>query len=129
MSDANRRKNRMCRNIIIISFLFMLTSLPTASIQGKTIKYLLSFSLGQLIVTLCNSLTFTYQASNFLMHYLVNRKFATAVKVLFFGVENISQLENTGLTLQNLSLEAQKSRKGSKRSQIAASKRSQIAHR
>ena len=75
------RKDKMCINIILISSMFMISSLPTASIQGSTFKYLITFELGQFIITLCNSLAFTYQASNFLMHFCVNKKFSDAVKV------------------------------------------------
>lgn len=86
------RKNRMCQNIIIISFLFMISSLPTASIQGSTFKYLVTFELGQLIITVCNSIAFTYQASNFIMHFCINKKFSDAVKV-FFGIKEQKRLD------------------------------------
>ncbi len=81
--SADKKQIRMGMTIIIISFLFCVFTLPTASIQGSTLVYLLSFNLGQLIVSLCNMTAFTYQALNFVMLYATNSQFSQEFKTMF----------------------------------------------
>ena len=75
LTGQNRKLQKMGITIISISFLFMIFSLPTASIQGETLSYLFSFDLGQLIVLICNAFAYTFQASNLLMLSFTNKKF------------------------------------------------------
>ena len=75
LTGQNRKLQRMGITIISISFLFMIFSLPTASIQGQTLSYLFSFDLGQLIVLICNAFAYTFQASNLIMLSFTNKKF------------------------------------------------------
>ena len=83
MSNQSKKQNKMGITIIIISIVFMVFSLPTASIQGELLSYLLSFDLGLLIITICNSLSFTYQASNFFLLLLTNQAFKREFNILF----------------------------------------------
>lgn len=81
--SADKKQVKMGMTIIIISFLFCLFTLPTASIQGSTLVYLLSFNLGQLIVSICNLFAFTYQSSNFIMLFATNSQFSQEFKKIF----------------------------------------------
>jgi hypothetical protein len=83
MSKICRKQQKMCRTIIIISFLFMIFTLPTASIQGEVYVYLNSFDVGKLIILLCNSTAYTYQASTFLLLYLTNNIFSKEAALYF----------------------------------------------
>ncbi len=98
MNRDVKRQRRMAFTVISVSFLFIFCSLPTASIQGETIGYLLSFDLGQLIVTCCNSIVFTYQACNFFNLFLTNRKFRLTVKK-FLSLSNAESVTITNNTL------------------------------
>ena len=75
MADRSGKQTRMVVTIVTISVLFMAFTLPTASIQGSTLIYLLSFDFGQIIISVCNLFAFTFQASNFIMLSLTNRQF------------------------------------------------------
>ena len=82
-SSADRKQFKMATTIIIISVLFVLFTLPTASIQGSTLVYLLGFNAGQLVVAFCNMFAYTYMASNFLMLAATNSQFEQEVKLVF----------------------------------------------
>lgn len=82
-SVADKKQIKMAMTIIIISLLFCLFTLPTASIQGSTLVYLLGFNFGQLVVAFCNMFAYTYQAINFIMLTATNSQFEQELKVVF----------------------------------------------
>ena len=103
ISQSVKRQRKMAFTVLSVSFLFIITSLPTASIQGETIGYLLSFDLGQLIVTCCNSIVFTYQASNFWILSATNGKFRMRVKkMLCFSKTDNSIFTNSNFNSNTL---------------------------
>ena len=77
LNQSLSKQRKMAFTVLSISFLFIICVLPTSSIQGS-IGYLLSFEVGQLIVACCNSLVFTYQASNFWILSFTNARFLSA---------------------------------------------------
>ena len=79
-TNRNGKHTRMVVTIVTISTLFMAFTLPTASIQGSTLVYLLSFDWGQIIISVCNVFAFTFQASNIIMLSLTNRQFFKELK-------------------------------------------------
>ncbi len=83
LNKSNKKQQKMGITIITVSFVFMLFTLPTASIQGKVYGYLISFDLGKLIILLCNAFTFTYQSSSFILYYITNSVFRKEVKNFF----------------------------------------------
>ena len=66
--------------------------------QGETLVHLLSYDMGLLIVSICNALAFTYQATNFLMHYIINRKFSNKINQMICGKKNEKRM-NTNATI------------------------------
>ena len=100
-TSAERKKIRMGMTIIIISVLFCLCTLPTASIQGSTLNYLLTLDYGVVIIHFCNMFAFTFQASHFLMLYLTNSQFSNEFKAMCNTKTN-SEIGVTGTNTMNL---------------------------
>ena len=78
-----KKKNKTTRTIVIITFLFILFSLPTASIQGNGYNLLNRTIIGKIIVHFFNLFSFFYQGLNFLMLYFTNKKFKREYKALY----------------------------------------------
>ena len=82
-SSSNNKETKLIKTIIAVTILFIVFTLPTASIQGKVYTFLYSTELGQLCILLCNSFTFTYQGNNLLLLYLTNKQFVKEIKSIF----------------------------------------------
>ena len=76
-----RKHIRMGMTIVIISFLFCIFTLPTASIQVP-FTTMIAYDTGQLILSICNVFSFTYHASNFLMLFFTNTQFSKEFKTV-----------------------------------------------
>ena len=79
----SKKQNKITRTIVIITFLYIVFSLPTASIQGEVYALLDSTIIGRFFITLFNFLSFFYQASNFFLLFLTNKQFSKEVRNIF----------------------------------------------
>ena len=92
--SASRRneQKRMTYSIMTMTLMFMASTLPTASIQGKTFKFFLTYPLGEFWVQFCNFFTFTFQASTFPILYFTNTQIQKEFKSIFCGFQNSSEM-------------------------------------
>ena len=82
-----RRKREMTKTILIITFLFALTSLPSNVAIGFFNEELISLRiLGQLLYNIFIGIQMTYPAFNLFILYFSNKLFAQAVKSIIFRV-------------------------------------------
>ncbi len=96
-TSAEKQKIRMGITIIIMSVFFCLCTLPTASIQGSTLNFLLTLDYGTVIIHFCNMFAFTFQAAHFVMLYLTNSQFSNEFKTMCKAKIN----SETGVTVTN----------------------------
>ena len=104
LTTSNNKEIKMSITVITITILFILFTLPTASIQYNIVyKNLYSTELGQLCILLCNAVTYTYQASNFIILYLSNNQFSMELKSIIYRnkVSNSSIKTSTVITIHH----------------------------
>ena len=86
LTTTNNKEFKISITVITITIPFIVFTLPTASIQCNTVyKNLYSTELGQLCILFCNVVTYTYQASNFIILYLTNKQFSMELKSITYG--------------------------------------------
>jgi hypothetical protein len=92
----------MSISVIVITLLFIVFTLPTASVQGNVLISLLNSDYGQFILQILNCLTFTYQASNYLMLYVSNKRFKQESRnILGFLTGNKNQMNSISMNRIN----------------------------
>ena len=82
-TTSKNKEIKMSISVIAITILFIVCTLPTASISFVYEK-LYSTDYGQLCILLCNILTYTYQASNLIILYLTNKQFSVELKSIIY---------------------------------------------
>jgi hypothetical protein len=95
----------MSVSVILITLLFILFTLPTASVQGNVLIFLLNNDYGQFILQILNCLTFTFQASNYIMLYASNRKFRQEARNIFWLGRKMQKNAISMNTINNLTIE------------------------
>ena len=79
-----RRKREMTKTILIITFLFALTSLPSSVAIGYFNDQLSVFNEGQLLYNILIGIQMTYPAFNLFILYFSNKLFVQNVKSIIF---------------------------------------------
>lgn len=76
---SRKRKTEMTRTIIIVTFLFVVLSVPSAF---ATFYYnqLVVLDIGPMLITLLDDIQFSFPAFNFIILYFTNKLFAQEVK-------------------------------------------------
>ncbi len=101
-SNVSRKRKseqrRMTHSVITITLLFMASTLPTASIQGQTLKFFLTYALGEFWVLFCNFFTFSFQASTFPILYLTNSQIKAEFKKIISRKKVFSETIGTDQT-------------------------------
>lgn len=77
-----KRKAQMTKTILLITFIYIFTSLPGILQTGYFYTTIIVLESGQMIVSLINAIQFSYPAFNFFILYFTNRLFANEVKRL-----------------------------------------------
>ncbi len=97
----------MSISVIVITLLFIVFTLPTASVQGNVLISLLNNDYGQFVLQILNCLTFTYQASNYIMLYISNKKFKQEARNIFaFLLGSKNQMNAISMnTLNSITIE------------------------
>lgn len=101
-----KRKTQMTRMIILITFLYIMTSLPNTIVTGYLYNTVVRLDVGQLIINLINGIHFSYPAFNFFILFFSNKLFAEEVKFMFCRgnrnrVFSVSRSNTKGSTLNN----------------------------
>ena len=78
----------MTKTILIITFLFALTSLPSNVAIGYFYDELVDISEGQLIHNIVVGIQMTYPAFNLFILYFSNKLFAQNVKSIIFRAQS-----------------------------------------
>jgi Na+/H+ antiporter NhaC len=103
------KKAEMTRTIILITFLYILLTLPGAIIAGYFYNTLIVSDIGSIFIILSSNIQFIYQAFNFFILYFTNKLFAKEVRRLFgcgrrqFRSNRVSQLRITMTATRKLS--------------------------
>lgn len=98
---ANRKKSEMTRTILIITFLYIILSLPGTIQTGYVYEDILKLQidLANFIINILNGLQFSFQAFNFFILYFSNRLFSQEVKRILLNLKSSNQvLRTTGTT-------------------------------
>ena len=78
-----KRKTQMTRMIIFITFLYIVTSLPSTIITGYLYDNVSSLDVGQMIINLIDGIQFSYPAFNLFILFFSNKLFAEELKRTF----------------------------------------------
>jgi hypothetical protein len=90
------RRTQMTRMILLITFLFILLTLPSAIISGYFFGAIYQLEYGKMAINLINAIQFTYPVFNFFIMFFTNKLFEQEVKSLFSGIRI-----NTRVTTSN----------------------------
>ncbi len=85
-TSANRHENQKSLHKTVVSFavLFILMTLPGAIVTSFLNSFLQSSGdLGLLVITICDCITFSFHALNFLILLLTNKRFQRELKTYF----------------------------------------------
>lgn len=85
---TSKRKSEMTRTVIIITLLYILTSLPNTVVAGYFYFAIMELSTGQMIMNIINIVQMSYQTFNFFILFFSNRLFSEEVKTHFFKITN-----------------------------------------
>lgn len=87
-SESNKtgvkRKREMTRTILVISFVFVVISLPANVIVGYYLGFMMSEQEGQLVFNFVVGLQMSYPAFNFFILFFSNKLFSQEVKSIVF---------------------------------------------
>ena len=78
-----RRKAQMTRMILMITFLYIILSLPGAIVSGYFYNDIFALDHGTMLINLLNAIQFTYPACNFFILFFTNKLFAKEIKSVF----------------------------------------------
>lgn len=94
---TNRRKTEMTRTILILTFLFIFTSLPSTIITGYFYDSVAYLNIGQIVINLINGIQFSYPAFNFFILYFTNKLFADEFKAILSKIKGnqVSMMNQT----------------------------------
>jgi hypothetical protein len=73
-SSRKSKRNSMNKTVIILTFLFILMTLPSAC-ASYFFDQLFVSEHGRFIVALCDAISFSYHGLNFVVYFLTNRRF------------------------------------------------------
>ena len=83
------------KTVLVEAILFVSMTAPTAIATSFLNSYLqTSGAIGNLIILICNSITFSYHAYNFLIIFWTNKRFSKEVKA-FFNIKTVSHGSST----------------------------------
>lgn len=83
---SSRRKARMTRTILFITFLYIFATLPSTVITGYYYNYIMKFEIGQMIINMVNGIQFSYPAFHFFILCFSSKRFAREVKLTCFNL-------------------------------------------
>ena len=79
-----RKKAEMTRSILIITFLYIIVTLPGTILTGFFFISMMSLDIGLMLLNIIDIIHFSYPAFNFFILYFSNKLFCQEVKI-FFG--------------------------------------------
>ena len=82
MNKMNKKQTKVNKIVILMTFSFILMTLPTA-IASFYYNYLKSFKLGSFLILLFNSITFSFHAFNFFIFVFENKTFKNKLKSVY----------------------------------------------
>lgn len=80
---STRKKAKMTRSILIITFLYIFVTLPGTLVTGFFFNEMMSLEIGLLLLDLIDLLHFIYPAFNFFILFFSNKLFCQEVKFFF----------------------------------------------
>lgn len=92
-----KKKIQMTMTITILTLLFIIFTLPGAIISGYYFSKLIRSKFGEIILLICDNLTFSYHSFSLLILLASNKKFYKEFK-LMFRVRNKSAGNNMNST-------------------------------
>lgn len=78
----NKRKAQMTRAILILTFIFIMATLPSTIITGYLYDEVIHLEIGQIIINLIDGIQFSYPAFNFFILFFSNKLFEEQVRNL-----------------------------------------------
>lgn len=94
-SNSNKRKLEMSRSIVIITFSYILLTLPGAIINGYFYVTLTVYDYGQIIINFFGCISFTFPAFNFFTLFFTNKMFAKEFKSIFLAFKYVGNNQVT----------------------------------
>ena len=81
--NAIAKKRSMSKTVLFVTSWFILITLPHSITGGYYWENLYGTDYGRLILYVTQSLQFTHHSANFVMLYVVNKKFKKEIKQIF----------------------------------------------
>lgn len=81
---VNKRKAQMTRAILIITFMYIASTLPSTIFNAYLYDLAASLEIDPIIINLMNGLQFSYSALNIFILFFTNKLFAKEFKELVF---------------------------------------------
>lgn len=78
--SSRKRKAHLTRTILSMTFLFIVSSLPSTIVTGYFYTDIIQLEAGQMIINLVDGFQFSYPAFNILILFSTNKLFADEIK-------------------------------------------------
>lgn len=83
LQSINKKKTKMIRTILILTTMFIVTSLPSTIVAGYFYFYIIQLDFWMIIINFIDGVQFSFPAFNFFILFLSNKLFAKSSRKFF----------------------------------------------